>query len=57
MSATAVSNKYLQRRLLPHFSSSCGSVLGNNWGLVSEGTNLADLTGFYSLTKSCGSSR
>ena len=57
VSATAVSNRYLWGQPLPYFSSSCGSALGNNWGLASEGTNLANLTGSCGLTGSYRSSR
>ena len=57
VSATAVSNGYLRGQPLPYFSSNCGSALGNNWGLASKGTSLADLTGSYSLTRSYKSSK
>ena len=57
VSATAVSNGYLRRWPLPYFSSNCGSALGNNWGLVSEGTSSANLTGSHGLTKSYRSSK
>ena len=57
VSAIAVNNKYLWGRPLPYFSSNYGLALSNNWGLASKGISLANLMDFYSLTKSCGSSR
>ena len=57
MSATAVNNRYLQKQPLPYFSSSCGSALGNNWGLVNKSTSLANLIGSYSLTRSYRSNK
>ena len=57
ISATAVSNRYLQGRPLPYFNSSCSSALGNNWGLASKGTNLANSTGSCNLTRSYKSSK
>ena len=57
ISATAISNRYLLGQPLPYFSSSCGSALGNSWGLASKGTNLVGLIDFYSLTKSYRSNK
>ena len=57
ISATAVSNRYLQGWPLPYFNSSYSSALGNNWGSASKNTSLTNLTGSYSLTKSYRSSR
>ena len=57
VSAIAVNNKYLWGRPLPYFSSNYGLALDNNWGSASKSISLANLMDFYSLTKSCGSSR
>ena len=57
VSATAISNKYLQGQPLPYFSSSCSSALGNNWGLASKGISSANLTGSYGSTRSYKSSK
>ena len=57
VSATAVSNGYLRKQPLPYFSSSCGSALGNNWGLVSKSTSLANLIGSCGLTRSYRSNK
>jgi hypothetical protein len=57
VSATAISNRYLWGRPLPCFSGSYSLALGNDWGLASKGTSLANLIDSYSLTKSYRSSR
>ena len=57
VSATAVSNRYLQGRPLPHFNSSCSLALGDSWGLVNKGTSSVGLTGSHNLTRSCGSGK
>ena len=57
VSVTAINNKYLQGRPLPRFSSSCGLALGDNQGLASKGTGLANSTDSCGLTKSYKSSR
>ena len=57
ISAIAVSNRYLQARPLPYFSSSYSLASGNNWSSANKTTNLTNLTGSYSSTKSYRSSR
>ena len=52
VSATAVSNGYLQGQPLPYFSSSYSSALGDSWGSANKGTSLVNSTGSYSLTRS-----
>ena len=57
VSATAVSNRYLQKQPLPYFSNSYSSASGDSWGLANKDTNSASLIGSYSLTKSYKSNK